>query len=141
MRSLRYNNSFHSISLRDIDLHVMHGLMDEYGTDHVAYTSRAGTPVMQFPCINPQGRSVLYREVQALALKSSTLRKVDFANSLPKRRPTDMFDLEGRETEKDPGCEIVAALLPLCGKKLTNVSWMVFSGIELGETDLEEMSE
>jgi hypothetical protein len=96
--------------------------------------------LMKYPNINPQSRSILYREVQALALKSSTLRRVDFSNTLPKRRPTDMFDLEGREIEKDPGCEIVAALLSLCGKSLTSVSWIVLSGIELGETDLEEIS-
>ena len=51
-----------------------------------------------------------------------------------------MFDLEGREIEKDPGCEIVAAVLSLCGKNLTHVSWIVLNGIELGETDLEEIS-
>jgi hypothetical protein len=96
--------------------------------------------VTQYSTINPQYRSILYREVQALALKSSSLRRVDFTNSLPKRRPTDMFDLEGREIEKDPGCEIVGALLPLCGKNLTSISWIILSGIELGETDLEEMS-
>lgn len=40
MRALRYNNSFHSISFKDIDLHSMHGIADDCGTDHVAYTSR-----------------------------------------------------------------------------------------------------
>ncbi|KAG9236640.1 hypothetical protein BJ875DRAFT_371703 [Amylocarpus encephaloides] len=133
MRSLRYNSSFHSISFKDIDLHSMHGVSDDCGTDHVAYTSRNNSN------IKPQFRSILYREVQALALKSSTLRRVDFSNTLPKRRPTDMFDLEGREIEKDPGCEIVAAVLSLCGKNLTHVSWIVLNGIELGETDLEEI--
>ncbi|KAH6684473.1 hypothetical protein B0J14DRAFT_13317 [Halenospora varia] len=140
MRSLRYNESFHSISFRDIDLHCMHGVYDEAGTDHVAYTARYNnTAVLDQPSINPQLRSILYREVQALALKSTTLRRMDFANALPRRRPADMFDLEGREVEKDPGCEIVAAILPTCRAQLTNVSWIILSGIELGETDLEEM--
>ncbi|CAG8962151.1 hypothetical protein HYFRA_00005197 [Hymenoscyphus fraxineus] len=139
MRALRYNNAFHSISFKDVDLHSMHGVTDEHGTDHVAYTSRNNIHIMKYPNINPQIRSVLYREVQALALKSSSLRRLDFTNTLPRRRPTDAFDMEGREIDKDPGCEIVAALLPLCGKKMTNVSWIVLSGVELGETDLEEM--
>lgn len=65
---------------------------------------------------------------------------MDFGNALPRRRPRDTFDIEGREIEKDPGCEIVAALLPLCRKGLTDVTWIVLSGIELGETDLDDLS-
>jgi hypothetical protein len=42
MRALRYNESFHSISFRDINLHSMHGLYDSYGKDHIASTNRAG---------------------------------------------------------------------------------------------------
>lgn len=63
-----------------------------------------------------------------------------FANTLPRRRPKDTFDAETQEVvEKDPGCEIVAAILPLCREQLTNVTWLVLSGIELGETDLDEL--
>lgn len=42
MRSLRYNECFHSISFRDINLHSMHGLYDGYGIDHIASSTRAG---------------------------------------------------------------------------------------------------
>jgi hypothetical protein len=65
---------------------------------------------------------------------------MDFSGCLPRRRPKDTFDVEGQEVEKDPGCEIVAALLPLCRARLTNVSWIILSGIELGETDLDDIS-
>lgn len=65
---------------------------------------------------------------------------MDFGGCLPRRRPKDTFDVEGQEVEKDPGCEIVAALLPLCRGQLTNVSWIILSGIELGETDLDDIS-
>jgi hypothetical protein len=155
MRALRYNESFHSISLRDIDLHPMHGLHDQYGADHVAWQTRAGElrlpylrsqlmkigiSIHKYFSMKPQERSILYQEVQALALKSKRLRRIDFSNSLPRRRPKDTFDVEGQEVEKDPGCEIVAALLPLCRGQLTNVSWIILSGIELGETDLDDLS-
>lgn len=90
--------------------------------------------------MKPQDRSILYQEVQALALKSRRLRKMDFSGCLPRRRPKDTFDVEGQELEKDPGCEIVAALLPLCRWQLTEVSWIILSGIELGETDLDDLS-
>src|SRR4051812_7361586 len=42
MRSLRYNESFHSISFRDVDLHCLHGLHDAFGTDHIAWNTRPG---------------------------------------------------------------------------------------------------
>jgi hypothetical protein len=90
--------------------------------------------------MKPQEKSLLYQEVQALALKAKQLRRMDFSNALPRRRPKDTFDLEGQVIEKDPGCEIVAALLPLCRGRLTNVTWIVLSGIELGETDLDDLS-
>jgi hypothetical protein len=65
---------------------------------------------------------------------------MNFLNTLPRRRPKDTFDAETQEVvEKDPGCEIVAAILPLCREQLTNVTWLVLSGIELGETDLDEL--
>jgi hypothetical protein len=155
MRALRYNESFHSISLKDINLHSMHGLHDSYGIDHIASSTRAGMlystyfgtrltklglSIQKYFNIRPQERSVLYQEVQALALKSGRLKRMDFSGCLPRRRPKDTFDVEGQEVEKDPGCEIVAALLPLCRGQLTNVSWIILSGIELGETDLDDIS-
>ena len=101
-----------------------------------------GLSIKKYFNIQPRDRSLLYQEVQALAMKSTTLRRVDFADCLPRRRPRDTFDVEeeGVGTEKDPGCEIVAALLPLCKLELTNVDWIVLSGIELGETDLDDIS-
>ena len=42
MRALRYNESFHSISFKNIDLHSMHTTIDIFGHDHVAWQSRAG---------------------------------------------------------------------------------------------------
>jgi hypothetical protein len=134
-RALRYNESFRSISFQGIDLQKLHGLHDNYGEDHVAWTSRSGLPIKKYFNIMPADKSVLYQEVQALALKTKRVRRMNFSNTLPRRRPRDDVE-EG--AAKDPGCDIAAALLPLCRGQLTNVDWLVFSGIELGETDLEE---
>jgi len=101
--------------------------------------TKSGISIHKYFKMKPQNRSVLYQEVQALALKSSQLRRMDFSNCLPRRRPKDTFDVEGEEVGKDPGCEIVAALLPLCRAKLTEVSWIILNGIELGETDFDDM--
>jgi len=134
-RALRYNEYFHSISFQGIDLQKLHDLHDSYGEDHVAWTSRSGLPIRTYFNIMPADRSLLYQEVQALALKTQRVRRMNFSNTLPRRRPRD--DVEEGDV-KDPGCEIAAALLPLCRGQLTNVDWIVFSGIELGETDLAE---
>jgi hypothetical protein len=98
-----------------------------------------GISIEKYFGMRPQDRSMLYQEVQALALKGK-FRRMDFTNTLPNRRPRDTFDVEGQEIiDKDPGCEIVSALLPLCRAQLTNVSWILLNGIELGETDLDDM--
>ncbi|TVY22036.1 hypothetical protein LARI1_G000074 [Lachnellula arida] len=137
MRALRYNEEFRSISFRDVNLHNLHGVHD-IKTDHMCHKTWDGRDISQFH-INPYPRSLLYREVQALALKSKTLRRMDFGNTLPQRRPKDTYDLETGDSDKDPGCEVIGAILALCKEQLTKVSWIVLSGIELGETDLEEM--
>jgi hypothetical protein len=134
MRALRYNIYFQSISFQGISLQSLHGLVDRHGEDHIAQSSRSGLFIRKYFNLEPSGRSLLYQEVQAIALKSHRLRRMDFGNTLPKRRPRDLE--EGNL--KDPGCEIIAALLPLCRAHLTDVDWISLSGIELGETDLEE---
>ncbi|PBP15375.1 leucine rich repeat domain-containing protein [Diplocarpon rosae] len=139
MRSLRCNDVFRSISFRDIDLHSLHGTIDGNGAEHAACTTRGGISIEKYFNLNPKDKSLLYQEVQALALKSGRIRRMDFTNCLPRRRPRDNFDFEGREVDKDPGCEIAAALLPLCQAQLTNVDWIILNGIELGETDLDAL--
>jgi hypothetical protein len=128
------------MSFNGVDLHSMHGLLDNFGADHVAWATRAGTLVSKYVGVKPSDRSLLYQEVQAIALKSKRLRRINFGNCLPRRRPKDNFDTEGNQMEKDPGCEIVAALFPLCRGRFTNITWITLSGIELGETDMDDMS-
>lgn len=128
MRSLRYNESFRSISFRGISLDALHQLHDPHGIEYIAWTSRSGMPLD----IKGLGqKSLLIQEIQAIALKSKKLRRMDFSYCIS-RKPHD--DDAG---VRDPGCEIAEALFPLCRRQLTNVDWIVLSGIELGETDLD----
>lgn len=132
LRALRYNESFHSISFRGISLDCLHQLKDYHGIEHIAWTSRSGIPLD----IKGLGqKSLLIQELQALALKSKKLRRMDFSFCI-KRKPQD-DDCEVR----DPGCEIAEALFPLCRRQLTNVDWIVLNGIELGESDLDYLGE
>jgi Ran GTPase-activating protein (RanGAP) involved in mRNA processing and transport len=120
---------------------MLHGILVQVSFQVFIITPlmKLGISIHKYFNMRPQDRSLLYQEIQALALKSKKLRRMDFTNALPRRRPKDTFDVEGQEIERDPGCEIVSALLPLCRGQLTNVSWIVLSGIELGETDLDDL--
>lgn len=68
---------------------------------------------------------------------------MNFANTLPARRPKDTFDLDAEipEKNKDPGCEIIAGLTPTCRALLTHVDYITMNGVELGETDLDGLGE
>ncbi|KAI9847833.1 MAG: hypothetical protein M1837_001726 [Sclerophora amabilis] len=127
-RALRYNEFFCSISFRGISLNVLHQLRDYYGLDHVSGTSRSGAPL---DLKDISRKSLLVQEIQAIALKSKRLRRLDFSFCVTRKSQVNESEAP------DPGCEIAEALFPLCRKQLTNVDWVVLNGIELDETDLD----
>lgn len=126
MRALRYNESFKTISFANINLDILHGLRDHHGWEHVPWTTRSGEPLL----IPDQEKSrLLVQEVQALALKSSKLRRLDFSFCLSRKA-----QVEGAHDEGSGICE---ALFPLCAKQLTNVDWVVLNGINLADVDID----
>ena len=140
MRALRYNTSFCSLSFRGIDLHFIHGLNDPFGGEYIAWFNLDNVRIDKFWDQKPNHMSLLYQETQALALLCRTVRRMDFSNCLPRRRVRDTFDAEGKlDFDKDPGCEIIAGIFIVARSRMTSVTWIDLSGIELGETDLEAM--
>ncbi|MCJ1476833.1 hypothetical protein MMC13_005502 [Lambiella insularis] len=127
MRALRYNESFHAISFRNVDLGGLHGIVDRFGSEHLLWTTRSGGP-LNLP-INEQSW-LLVQEVQLLALKSKRLRRMDFSNCL-KRKPKD------QDGFRDPGSGFPEALFPLCAQQSTNVDWITLNGIVLAEIDVD----
>lgn len=126
-RALRYNESFHSISLRNVRLDCLHGIYDPFGSEHMMWSTRSGDPV-NLPL---QDQSCLMlQEIQSLALKSKRLRRLDFSNCLT-RKPVD------DDLVRDPGSGIGEGLFPLCTQQLTNVDWIILSGIILAEIDVD----
>jgi hypothetical protein len=123
-KSLRYNESFTSISFSGIDLNPLRHMYDHHGTDIDSLTTRSGTS------INLDGHldlPVLLQEIRGLALKSRRLRRLDFSHSLP----------SSTRSEKRDSCGIPEALVPLCKRSLTNIDWVTFNGIFLSETDVD----
>ncbi len=128
MRALRYNETFTTISFANIDLTVLHEIYDEHGWDHVPFTTRSGEPVL---ITNQENSWLLVQEVQALALKSRKLRRLDFSHCLV-RKPRDEDD-----PVQEVGSGICEALFPLCARQLTNVDWIILNGIALADVDIE----
>ncbi|KAI9811817.1 MAG: hypothetical protein M1826_003038 [Phylliscum demangeonii] len=126
-RSLRYNKAFRSISFRGIHLDALHQVYDRGGIEHIAWTTRSGVPV---EIEGLAQKSLLIQEMQAIAVKSQTLRRMDFSDCMPRKRH------DSQSEKQDPGCGVAEALFPLCRRQLTNVDWIGLNGIMLGETDI-----
>ena len=129
MRALRYNETFRTIAFSGVNMEILHDLYDPHGSelDHLLLTTRSGSPISIPQQAYPW---LIVQEVQALALKSKRLRRLDFSHCLT-RKPTDV------ETGRDRGCGICEALFPLCARQLTNVDWITLTGITLAEIDVD----
>lgn len=124
-RALRYNESFTSISFTRINLTPLRHFYDAYGSDLDGMLTRSGNPVN---ILGHQDLPVLSQEIRGLALKSRRLRRLDFSHTFPPR------PLAEDQQPLDLG--IMEALAPLCKKSMTNVDWIVLTGLRLAESDL-----
>ena len=129
MRSLRYNESFSTLSFRNISLDVLHNLRDRYGSDHVPLTTKSGIP-LQIP--DELNATLLVQEIRALAVKCRRLRRLDVSYCLSRR----IEHLED-DTVQDPGCGICEALFPICAKQWTNIDWIILNGIVITDVDID----
>ncbi|KAF3925958.1 hypothetical protein ABW20_dc0106634 [Dactylellina cionopaga] len=128
-RSLRWNESFGSISFAGVSLQPLKGVFDTHGSDMEPYRTRSGRK------LNTKGqkRSLLVLEIRAIAACSARLRRLDFTGCLDPPRPQHEDD---DRDEVETGCDLVEAVLPLCKKGLTNVDWVIFSGVQLDQADI-----
>lgn len=129
LKALRYNESFSSIALSGINLDALQSVNDMYGVDTDALYTRTGAATH---LSGQKNLSLLAQEIRALALKSRSLRRLDFSYCLSRRH------CSGSSDETTP-CGIPEALIPLSKKKLTNIGWLVLTGIRLGDPDLDHL--
>ena len=127
LRALRYNESFHAVSFRNAKLDALHGLYDRHGSEHFMWTTKSGQTI-NLPRLDQT--PLIVQELQCLVLKSTRLRRLNFSGCLS-RKPKDL------RSAQDPGSGICEAIFPLCALQLTNVDWIVLSGIALSEIDIE----
>lgn len=106
---------------------------DTYQNEYAPYATRQGRPI-KFKNTG-SNRPLLVWELRALALCSSKLRRLDFRESITRRRKGGIDFANPRG--EGQGCGIVEALMPLCRRGYTNVDWFDLTGIELMESDLD----
>ena len=128
LRSLRYNESFTTLSFQYVSFDVLHNVRDRYGHDHAPETTKSGEPLN---IVGQLESTLLIQEVRALAVKSRRLRRLDFSHCLNKSSSKD------GDNPQDPGCGICEALFPLCEKQWTNIDWVVLNGIHLTDIDID----
>ncbi|OAL37765.1 hypothetical protein AYO20_02942 [Fonsecaea nubica] len=124
-RALRYNESFSSISFARINLLPLRLYYDGFGSDLDSLFTRSGNPTN---IAGHQELPVLSQEIRVLALKSRRLRRLDFSHTIPQQT------LAGNG--EPLSCGILEALTPLCKRSLTNVDWIVLTGLRLADSDL-----
>lgn len=124
-RALRYNESFTSISFARINLSPLRHFYDAFGSDSDSLFTRSGNSAN---IAGHQDLPLLSQEIRALALKSRRLRRIDFSHTIPPKALA--------EDEQPLDCGIMEALAPLCKRSLTNVDWIVLTGLRLAESDL-----
>ena len=136
MRSLRYNETFGSLSFANIPLDSLQGLHDNYGQEHVCTKTKRGTPI-KLSAEELNRSSLLVQEIRALAATSKRLRRLDFSGCITTKHASPDPTEEEPSRTKDIGCGIVEALFPLCKHQTTNVDWVCLNGISLSDTDLD----
>ncbi|KAF3925538.1 hypothetical protein ABW21_db0201033 [Orbilia brochopaga] len=129
LRTLRWNESFGSISFAGVSLEPLRGVHDGHGNDMEAHVTRSGRKLSTKGARRP----LLVLELRAVAACSTKLRRLDFSGCLdPPRSQTDSDEHDHEEK----GCELVEAFLPLCKKGVTNVDWIILSGLHLDQADI-----
>lgn len=105
MRTLRWNDSFCSISFRNISLDCLTTIYDAHGSEYEPRMERSGRPVN---LKNPlQGiKPLLTHELRALALYCGKLRRMDFHGCIRNRGGSS-----SAEASVDTACPIVVGKL------------------------------
>lgn len=127
-RSLRYNESFTTLSFHSISLDALYTARDQFGDDHVPWTTKSGQP-LNIP--DQKNATLLVQEVRALAVKCRRLRRLDFSFCLTRSLA------KNDDHVQDPGCGICEALFPMCEQQWTNVDWIILNGIYLTDIDVD----
>ncbi|KAK1756075.1 RNI-like protein [Echria macrotheca] len=133
LRALRYNDYFHSLSFRDVDLSSLHNVYDTFATTKspMAYMSRTGVIPSTADIEILQQSSVLHQEFHALAFCSEAVYQIDVSRS-----PTPRGKKEPPST-----LQFLTPILALLRSGITRCHNLVLSGNPIGHSDLVDIVE
>ncbi|AEO68952.1 uncharacterized protein THITE_2030403, partial [Thermothielavioides terrestris NRRL 8126] len=142
LRALRYNDYFNSLSFRDVDLSVLHGLEDNNtpGNGNVAYLNRACVALGPGEIEMLKARPLLHQEFHALAFCAQTIRQIDFRNCC-KSLPSPPSRLSSQHGTRPPSLQFLAPILNLLKSGITKCNWLILSGNVLPQADIDDLAE
>ncbi|EAQ91372.1 hypothetical protein CHGG_03307 [Chaetomium globosum CBS 148.51] len=137
LRALRYNDYFTSLSFRDVDLSVLHGLQDNtLRKVNVAYLSRTcvalGPDEIETLRVSP----VLHQEFHALAFCSEKIRQIDFGNC-----SRSLSSRMAQYNNQPQSLQFLAPILSLLRSGITKCNRLIVSGNTLPPSDVEDLAE
>ena len=135
LRALRYNDYFNSLSFRDVDLSVLHGLQDNTPRKvNVAYLSRTCVALGHDEIETLRTSPVLHQEFHALAFCSETIRQMDFGNcsrSLSSRLAQDKNQVVS--------LQFLTPILSLLRSGITKCNRLIVGGNILLQADVDDL--
>ncbi|KAK4171362.1 hypothetical protein QBC36DRAFT_96474 [Triangularia setosa] len=136
LRALRYNDYFNSLSFKDVDLSMLHGVDDNLGGGiNVAYLSRTCIKLSTDEVLLLKTCPVLHQEFHALAYCSETIRQIDFTNCT--------YELnKGKSADSHyPTLQFLTPLLHLLKTGITKCNRLILAHNHLSEHDISNLTE
>ncbi|KAL2019532.1 hypothetical protein VTK56DRAFT_9566 [Thermocarpiscus australiensis] len=133
LRALRYNDYFNSLSFRDVDLSVLHGLSDNtLRKVNVAYLSRTCVALGPDEVEELRVSPVLQQEFHALAFCSETIRQIDLRNC---SRSLSSY------SSNVTSLQFLTPILNLLRSGITKCNRLILSHNILPRSDIENLAE
>jgi hypothetical protein len=135
LRALRYNDYFNSLSFRDVDLSVLHGLQDNTPRKvNVAYLSRTCVALGHDEVEMLRTSPVLHQEFHALAFCSETIRQIDFGNC---SRP--LLSRLAQDKAQATSLQFLTPILSLLRSGITRCNRLIVGGNILPQADVDDL--
>lgn len=135
LKTLRFNESFKSISFARINLGALNGIKDQDEKEDKYSGASFNEEMGGIPFDSEHITCVLVHEIRAITMTNPRLRRLDFSYSI-----SSPSMLNGAEYQHSR-CDFIQALFPLCITQSTNVDWIGLNGVPLSIVDVQLLGE
>jgi len=135
LKTLRFNESFKSISFAGINFGALNGIQDQDEKED-KYSGASFNEEMGGVLFDSEHIScVLVHEMRAITMTNPRLRRLDFSYTISS--PSTPSGAEYQHFR----CDFIQALVPLCITQSTNVDWIGLNGLPLSVADVQLLGE